>query len=147
SLASMQAAIDMLDYPDLERSQRERFQRVVRDEVAAMSERLRSLAAAGSQDLMTRWPLQDMLGADLVAAASRRIETQVGVRVEATDVDDSLWLKVDSFSLLQALIFLSSRLVDEFGVRVLRLRLARAGQRAHLDLLWSGHAASTETVT
>ena len=27
---------------------------------------------------MTRWPLQDMLGADLLAAAARRIEADYG---------------------------------------------------------------------
>ena len=78
SFASIQAALEMLDYPDLEAEERERFHKVVRDEVSAMSARLATLAASTSQDLMTRWPLQEMLGADLLAAVARRIE--VGVR-------------------------------------------------------------------
>ena len=38
-----------------------------------MSARLAAFAASTSQDLTTRWPLQDMLGADLLrrAAADR----------------------------------------------------------------------------
>ena len=146
SLANMRAALDMLGYADLDAQQRERFQRVVDDEVEAMSARLRATADANSKDLVTRWPLQDMLGADLVDAAARRIEAIVGSPVAAADVDSSSWLKVDSFSLLQALLFLAGRLVEEFGVRALQLRLSRTGQRAHLDLVWSGHAANTETV-
>ena len=78
SFASIQAALDMLDYPDLEAEERERFHTVVRDEVSAMSARLATLAASTSQDLMTRWPLQEMLGADLLAAAARRIEADCG---------------------------------------------------------------------
>ena len=62
------------------------------------------------------------------------------------DVDDGLWLQVDSYSLLQALVHLAGRLVDEYGVRLVTLRLARAGARAQLDLVWSGPAMSTETV-
>lgn len=146
SLASMQAALDMLDYPDLDAPTRERFSTVVRDEVSSMSSRLSDLAARASQDLMTRWPLQEMLGADLLSAASQRIEADTDCSVSLSQVDDTLWLNVDSFSLIQALAFLSARLVDEFGLRTLQLRLERAGARAHLDLLWSGRAASTETV-
>ncbi len=146
SLASIRAALEMLDYPDLEAGVRERFQRVVQDEVATMSDRLDTLTQAGSQDLAIRWPLQDMLGADLVSAVARRIESTLGKTVDTGEVDDSLWLKVDSFSLMQALVFLANCLVEEFGLRALQLRLARAGHRAHLDLLWTGHPASTETV-
>ena len=79
SFASMQAALDMLDYPDLDAEERDRFHKVVRDEVSAMSARLVALAASTSQDLMTRWPLQEMLGADLLAAAARRIEADAAV--------------------------------------------------------------------
>lgn len=146
SLASMQAALDMLEYPDLDVAERDRFQRVVRDEVVAMSERLRSMVDANTEDVNTRWPLQDMLGADLVSAAVQRISSARGKPIVAGDVDDSLWLRVDSFSLLQALSFLAGRLDGELGVRSLQLRLSRAGQRAHLDLVWSGEPASNETV-
>jgi len=48
---------------------------------------------------------------------------------------------------LQALAHLAERLVDEYGVRLVRLRLAPAGTRAHLDVVWQGLALSTETVT
>lgn len=146
SLASMQAAVDLLDYPDLDAATRERFLCVVRDEVRAMSRRLQELAEGVAQDVKTRWPLEDMLGADLISAALRRIESLEVVRASADEVDDSLWLKVDSFSLLQALVYLAGRLAEEFELRTVQLRLRPAGsRRAHLDLVWSGQAISTET--
>ena len=146
SFASMQAALDMLDYPDLDAEERDRFHKVVRDEVSAMSARLAALAASTSQDLMTRWPLQEMLGADLLAAAARRIEADTGQPVASDEVDGTLWLSVDSFALIQALAFLAGRLVEAFDRPDLRLRLTRAGNRAHLDLIWSGHDARPETL-
>jgi DNA polymerase-3 subunit epsilon len=42
-------------------------------------------------------------------------------------------------------VHLAGRLVDEHGVRSVRLRLAPAGPRAHLDLVWAGVPMSTET--
>jgi len=146
ALASVQAALDMLELPDLEAAMRARFQGVVRDEIAAMGRQLDSMTQASSTDLMTRWPLQDMPGADLVSAAARRIAAVTGASVTAPEVDGSLWLKVDSFSLVQALVHLAGCLAGEFGPRTLQLRLSRADSRAHLDLLWSGHPVNTETV-
>ncbi|MBC7733911.1 MAG: DNA polymerase III subunit epsilon, partial [Bacteriovorax sp.] len=146
SLGNLQAAVEMLELPDLEAAMRERFQRVVRDEVATMTARVQSLAADVLAGMKTRWPMEEMLGADLVSAAARRIEAIGPVRVSTSDVDTALWLKVDSYSLLQALVCLAGRLVDEYEVKSLQLRLKAAGPRAQLDLVWVGQAMSTETV-
>ena len=146
SLGSLQAAVEMLDEPDMDDAMRERFHAVIRDEAGAMSRRIQDLATRSTQALRTRWPLEDMLGADLVSAARRRIEALPGLRVTAAEVDATLWLKVDSFSLLLALASLASRLADEYDIKLVELRLSLAGQRAHLDLVWTGQSMSTETV-
>jgi DNA polymerase-3 subunit epsilon len=146
SLGNLQAAVEMLDFEDVDVATRERFHGVIRDEVGAMSRRIRELASHTAQTMKTRWPLEEMQGADLVAAACRRIEAQCGCRAAPAEVDAALWLKVDSFSLLQALVYLAGRLVDEYGIKLVQLRLARAGARAQLDLVWTGATMSTETV-
>jgi DNA polymerase III subunit epsilon len=146
SLANMQAALDMLEFPDLDAVMRDRFIGVIRDETGAMSRRIQDLAASSTEGLKTRWPMEDMLGSDLVAAALRRIEQAHQLPGSAAEVDPSLWLRVDSFSLLQVLVYLTGRLVDEFDVRHFELRLVAAGEHAHLDLVWSGQVMSTETV-
>ena len=147
SLGNLQVAVELLEDPQLDAATRERFQAVVRDETAAMARRITELANHTTQTVKTRWPLEDMLGADLVAAALRRIATSVGCRSGTDEVDASLWLKVDSFSLIQALAYLAGRLVDEYGIKLVQLRLQPAGSRAQLDLIWIGQAMSTETVT
>jgi DNA polymerase-3 subunit epsilon len=146
SLGNLQAAVEMLDYPDVDAPTRERFHGVIRDEVRAMSQRIQQLASHTIQTMKTRWPLEDMLGADLVTAALRRIESLHGCRTAAAQVDATLWLRVDSFSLLQALVYLAGRLVDEYQVKLLQLRLGTHGARAQFDLVWTGQAMSTETV-
>jgi DNA polymerase III subunit epsilon len=79
-----------------------------------------------------------MLGADLVTAAAQRIAAETGQAVAATEIDETLWLSVDSFALTRALAFLARRLAP---VRP-TLRLAPAGGWAHLDLIWPSAAAA-----
>lgn len=143
SLASMQAALDMLDYPDLDAAGRDRFQAVVRDEVTAMSARIAAFAESASAGAATRWQLQEMLGADLLGAAQRRIEADLARPAALEGVESALWLTVDSFALIEALAFLAGRLASA-GATDLTLRLAPAGARAHLDLAWSGPAIDPE---
>ena len=149
ALANTQAALDVLDHPDLEPAARERFLRVVREETTALGRRIAGIEADAAQSLKTRWPLEDMLGADLVSAALRRIEIVTGLPASVLEVNPTLWLKVESFSLLQALVYLAGRLKDEFAVRFVQVRLDLAtgsAGKAQLDLVWPGQAMSNETV-
>jgi DNA polymerase-3 subunit epsilon len=80
SLANLQAAVEMLDDAELEPAMRERFLGVVRDETRAMARRINELAAQSAQGLATRWPLEEMLGADFVQAAQLRINALTKAR-------------------------------------------------------------------
>ncbi|HMN22192.1 MAG TPA: 3'-5' exonuclease [Ottowia sp.] len=147
SLANIRAAVEMLGFDDVEPAMRERFLAVVREETTTMATRIDALASRAADEVETRWPLQDMPGSDFVAVAAQQIQARTGCPVTSESVTAGLWLRIDSYSLLQALAYLAHRLVDEFGVRALQLRLEpAAGARVHLDLAWTGHAMSTETV-
>ena len=79
-----------------------------------------------------------MLGLDVVATARRRIENRLGMPTHVEAADDSLWPRVDSYTLVQALASLAGRLCDGCGVGELRFHLARHGRIAELDLAWPG---------
>ena len=147
SLASLQAAVEMLDEPDLEPVMRERFLRVVREEVGVMSERLRTIAAEAASTLATRWPLEEMRGADFVQAAARRIE-QAGAPAPGTsEVEPELWLKVDSYSLLQAVCHLARCVSNAIPLADLQLHLGSDGSgRAQFDLSWAGQPLDRDAV-
>jgi DNA polymerase III subunit epsilon len=94
----------------------------------------------------SRWPLEDVLAVDVIAAASRRIEGRLGLPTKHEDIDESLWMRAESFSLLQAMVFLASRLQDHYEIRELRLRALAEGNAAFVDLIWSGVLVSTEAL-
>ena len=146
SLGSIRAAVtNLIDYPDMDAELRERFVRVVDDEASKMSQRLDHTMSEFSDSLKTRWPLEDVLGIDIIAAAHRRIEDKLQLPSKTEELDDALWVKADSFSLVFAIAFLASRLQDHYEIRELRFRLLREGKLAYLDLIWAGPAMSSET--
>lgn len=146
ALGSIRAAVaNLIDYPDMDAELRERFVKVVDDEAARMSQRLDRTVSEFSDSMKTRWPLEDVLAIDLIAAAQRRIEDKLKLPTKTEEVDDALWVKADSFSLVFALFFLASRLQDHYDPRELRFRITSEGKLAYLDLIWAGPAMSSET--
>lgn len=146
ALGSIRAAVtNLIDYPDMEPELRERFVKVIDDEAARMSERLDQTMVEFSDSMKTRWPLEDVLAIDIIAAAQRRIDDKLKLPTKTEELDDTLWIKADSFSLVLALLSLASKLQDHYEIRELRFRLGSAGKLAYLDLVWSGPAMSSET--
>ena len=146
-VASLRAAAETLhDYTDMSAEENRRFLAVVRDEAEGLAARVEAAARQYASVLKARWPLEEMLGVDLLTAARRRIADRCGLMVSFEEVDAVVWIKVDGFSLLQAMTYLAARMKAEYGIRDLRLSLSREGEMAHIDLIWSGVFMSTETV-
>jgi DNA polymerase III subunit epsilon len=146
AIASIRAAVEMLiEHPDLDTQRRARFTSIVQVEAVRLSERLDTLSADVSARLHQRWPLEEMRGLDLLALACRRIERRKGLATAQDSVDAGLWLRVDSFTLVQAVSSLAGRLQEEFSVREVRFRLHAVDKHAQLDLAWKGVPMSSET--
>lgn len=147
AIANIRLAAEMLHLPDVDEAMRARFHAVIAREVEAVSERLEVASRAFADALRARWPLEPMRGADLVRAAAAYLQRRLEVALKLEILDEELWFDADHFSLLQALAFLAGRLVEDYGVRTLRLRLSGDERLVYLDLMWSGGSLSNEIVT
>jgi DNA polymerase III subunit epsilon len=146
ALGSIRAAVaNLIDYPEMDTELRERFVKVVDDEASRMSQRLDETMHEFSDSMKTRWPLEDVLALDIISAAQRRIEDKLKLPTKTEEVDETLWIKADSFSLVFALVFVAERLQDHYQIRDLRFRTASEGKLAYLDIIWVGQAISSET--
>ena len=146
SLANIRVAVgNLMDYPDMEAEIRERFVGIISDEVLRMSQRLDQTMSEFADSLKTRWPLEDVLGIDIIAAAQRRIEEQLKLPTKTEEIDAALWLRAESFSLVFSICFLASRLIDQYQIKELRFRLLAFGKLAYLDLIWAGQVMSSES--
>lgn len=146
SLAQMRSSVSDLSESEATAEARVDAAHALRDQISSLELRMTDLDKQATRGLKTRWPMEDMLGADVLLLAQQRIQKLCDRSVNLENCDYTVWLRVDSYSLMQALLYLSARLVDEFDVRFLRLRLFAENGSAKLDLIWSGQVMSTETV-
>jgi DNA polymerase-3 subunit epsilon len=139
SLASIRAAVEtLLAFPEMETVRRARFSTVISEEAAALGNRLERAETEYSASHGTEWLLESIPGADLAAAAARRIGTRHGLRARVEEVDGSVWLRADAYALIQALSALAAWLQLEGHIGEIQLRLKGSGRLAQLDLAWSG---------
>ncbi len=147
ALANLRAAVEMLkDDPEMAAPTRERFVGVIDEEATRMSVLLNRTTTEFADSLKTRWPLEDVLGIDVIAAACRRIESRLNLATKTEDIDESLWIRAESFSLLQAITFIAARMQEHYDIRELRFRLSAEERMAFVDLIWSGVLVSSETL-
>ena len=139
SLASIRAAAENLEnFPQMSRERQAQFTAIIGAEAQRLTGEL-DRATRGHADLArSHWSPEQMRAADLVAVARRRVEAQLGLAVASGDIDESLWVSVDSYSMAQALCYLVRRVHDELGGRDVRFDVAASGRHARIGLQWTG---------
>jgi DNA polymerase III subunit epsilon len=147
TLANIRAAVEtMQSFPNMDEAKRQQFTAIIDDESQRLARQIDRAEHQHADGPGSQWQLEEMRGSDLLALVQRRIDTAT-LHADTRDaIDSTLWLKIDSYTLTQALAHLAHHLVREQGVTELRLGLARAGRLAHLELCWSGSALPAETV-
>jgi DNA polymerase-3 subunit epsilon len=140
------AAENLVNYADMGAERRTQFVNIVAAESLSLSKSINEALRAHADALKASLALDDMRAADLVSVARVRIEAMLGLPVETDSVEDTAWLRVDSFAFVQALGFLCGKLRDEYGVRSLRLEVRAAPRYAELDLGWSGAIVSSDAL-
>ncbi len=137
SLAGARAAVENLEsHPELDAAQRRQFTGIISEETHRLAEALERTARDYAENATAQWLPEQIRATDLAEVIRRRVENRIGLPVRAGEVDGSLWMTVDSFTLAQAVSYLARRLKDECQVGEIGLRLAAAGRHARLDVVW-----------
>jgi len=146
-VASLRAAAENLaSFPEMNEAHRLQFTEIVAAESRHLSAMINDALAEYADALKAGLALEDMRAADLLNVARRRIETVLGLPCALEQVPDGIWIKVDSFALVEALAYLAGRLREEYGVRSIGLRGATNGRFAELDLVWSGAIVASDAL-
>jgi DNA polymerase III subunit epsilon len=138
-------AENMVGFPEMEATQRQRFVQIIAEESQTLSRTIDAALSEYADAIKASMALEDMRAADLITVARPRIGALP--RAQADEVDDNLWLRVDSFALVQSLSYLAWRLREELAVDAVRLRIRARKGFAELDLVWTGRAVSGDDLS
>ncbi|MBK5105195.1 MAG: PAS domain-containing protein [Burkholderiales bacterium] len=147
-VANLRAAAENLaSFPEMNEARRAQFTEIVAAESRQVSAMINEALAEYADALKAGLALEDMRAADLLSVARRRIETVLGLPCSMEQAPDGIWIKVDSFALVEALAYLAGHLREDYGVRSIGLRAAQNGRFAELDLVWSGAIVGSEALS
>jgi DNA polymerase-3 subunit epsilon len=140
------AAENLFSFPEMKDEERARFTEIIATESRGLSETIDEALRAYADALKAGLSLEEMRLIDLLGVAGRRIDALPGLSARQETIDESLWIKVDSYAFMQVFAFLAERLRDEYGVREIGFRAAVNGGFIELDLTWSGASATVDAL-
>ncbi len=147
SLANIRAAIETIEqFPQMESAKLNQLRNIIHEESLTLSSRLNQATAEYATDLKADWQLEEMLDSDLLWAVQRRLEDKLQVKTTVEELEDNLWLKVDSYSIVQAMTYIMRRLKTDFGIEEVCLRLKKSGHLAAFDLAWHNGMIDMDTL-
>lgn len=147
SLANIRAASETIEqFPEMEPEKLNRLRRIIQEESLTLSARLNQTTAEYAMDLKADWQLEEMLGSDLLWAVQHWLEEKLEVNTAIEEQPENLWLKVDSYAIVQALTQIVRWLKADYGVTDIKLSLKHSGQLASFDLSWRNGVADMDTL-
>ncbi|MDP4979461.1 MAG: PAS domain-containing protein, partial [Desulfobacterales bacterium] len=147
SLASIRAAIEaILDYPGMDSRQLQRFKEIIHQESIAIGKVIDKTTSYYSRQSQTRYPLVRVPAGEVIAAVAGKTREKLGLAVQIETGDVDVWIQVDSYSIVAALLFAQERLRTETGCDTFSCRVLREGRFACLDFIWTGRPIRMETI-
>lgn len=147
SLAGIRSAIEtIIDYPDMEVQQLEKLKKIIHRESLSMGELLESNLSFDGQIGISQWPLTTISAHDLMDQFKARALEKLNIAVQMPGADQTLWIRVDSYSLLLVLLFVVNKLKDLTGIQQFTCRLTDLDWYIGLDLMWPGTPIKIETL-
>jgi DNA polymerase III subunit epsilon len=147
SLATVRTAVEILvDHPGMEQEKRERLERVIRDEAFSLSGYLDTRRADNVDSSGRLWPLEEMLANDVASAVKQRAEQSLDVHMSVQASPEQILIKVDSFTLVQAIVYLTASMKSASGGMEFVIRPVRNESLASIDVLWRGKSLPAATL-
>ena len=140
------AAENLVSFPEMSERQRAQFAAIIATESRDLTVSIDAALSAHADALKAGLSLEDIAVADLVQVARRHIDALLKLPSNFEPVDDSLWIRVDSYAVVQMLAALAARLRDEYGVHSIAFRAAASEGFVHLDLVWRGASVASEAL-
>ena len=147
SAASIRSAIEaILEYPQMESAQLDRFRNIIHREALALGDLLDQRTEELASHMETRWPLVRTRADDFLQTVRKKAREQLGVEVEIGETDPAIDVRIDSYSLVMAFLFLLDRLRQVTDCRRYHCRAQSTERLVNLDIRWDGEMIGGKTI-
>jgi DNA polymerase-3 subunit epsilon len=139
SIASTRAAIEaMIDYPDMKPDQRNTFEKIIYSDSLAIGSILDNASGKYFARIKSRWPLVQMPAENMFEALKSRLAEQFGIIIHISESDHQNWVRVDSYSFLQSMLFIMNKLKEETGAANFTCKISNDEIFVIVDIDWIG---------
>ena len=147
SIAAIRSTVDlMIQFPDMGADQKNDFLGNISAETQSLSRLLRTELTETISFANSRWPLSPILATDFIGTLKNETLAIADVELDITECDSRCMIRVDSYSLVSAFVFVLACLKKEYNVDSSRIRLTAPGNLVQIDLVWRGEPLKIETL-
>ncbi len=147
SIAGVRSAVEaILEYPEMEERRRKCFNEIIHKETLSLSETVNRVAGEYYDHFKTQWPLTPMPDYGLLQMIARRIREKLEIAVDIDSAEETRWVKVDSYSMTMAVLFLLNELKKETGAAHFSCTILPAGRFVNFDFSWRGDPVKTDAL-
>lgn len=146
TMTSIRSAVEtLLDYPDLQDDKKIRLKKLIQKESVNLGDILDdSTAEYNDCCAVSRWPLISIKDLELIEIIKNRAFEKTGIELTVKKDQSIGWVRMDTYSMTLAIIFVISQLKKSTGLNRFDIRLKRAGRFVAFDILWMGKAIKVE---
>ena len=145
SVAAIRSTIDlMIQFPEMDAEDERAFLHIIAAETENLSQLMRSDLGDMGGHAPSRWPLAPILAVDFISAVKAEIKDLTDITIEIAECDPRCMIRIDSYAMLQAVVFVIEQLESERQVKCNRIRLTAPGNLVQIDLIWEGPPVKIE---
>jgi DNA polymerase-3 subunit epsilon len=147
STAAIRSTVDlMIQFPDIESDQRNRFLEIISSETQALSRMLTTELSNTSNYAKSRWPLSTILVTDFMTTLKSETAAVPHMSIEMTDCDPRCLIKVDNYSLVMAINLVLDNIRKDHGTDCSLIRINAPGNLVQIDMVWQGEPPKIESL-
>ncbi len=147
SAASIRSAIEaILEYSEMGPDQLDQFRKIIHRESLALGELLDRSTEELARRLDTKWPLVRTRTEDFLETVRKKTEERLGIEIEIAGSDPAIEVRIDTYSLVLAFLFLIQQLRTATGCSRFRCRADSTDRLVNLDIRWEGEAIAGKIV-
>ena len=143
SLGGVRAAIEaIIDFPKMDSEMLSMFNNIIHKESMNLSELIEKTELEYSEHIHSQWPLVQISAANLVESVKQKAEEKLNISVDYTDNVKDCWVKVDSYSIVLAMLFMLHRINSDTGSEYFSFSIKRERKFVNIDLIWRGKSVT-----